>query len=261
MATGRTHKKYTKVYANGYDLTGYATELGPLSVVYDSEGLTALNDATKSGLPGQAEISFGTYSGIFDNTATSGFHVLHEAADQTVVISAVIGIKGIPAAGDPVFSGEFRQMDYMVNGDATMVAATMSFPQTDALAVTQSYPRAWGQLNHANGAETAVNGGTSDHDVGASTAFGGYGFLHLLAGNGSCTFSIESSDTNVDGNFDSDGDIITFATTDASTPFSEIKTTAALTTTILRYSRWQISLGTATTVTFVMGLVRGHVHG
>jgi hypothetical protein len=81
--------------------------------------------------------------------------------------------------------------------------------------------------------------------------------LHLLAGDGTATFTIEHSAVDADGDFDSTGAIITFDTTAAATPFSEIKATAAVTTTINQYTRWQVALGTATTVTFVMSLVRG----
>ena len=113
------------------------------------------------------------------------------------------------------------------------------------------------RLLHASAAETAANGGTASHDHGAATTNGGVGFLHVLAGNGTATFSIEHSATNTDGAFDSTGAVVTFATTNASSPFAEIKATATATTTIQRYTRWQVTLGTATTVTFVMGMLRG----
>jgi hypothetical protein len=135
--------------------------------------------------------------------------------------------------------------------------ATIEFGMADGAAANLKYPVAWGRLLHASSAATGANGGTANHDNGASTAFGGIGFLHVLAGNGTATFTIEHSATNTDGAFDSTGAVITFAGTAAATPFAEIKATATPTTTIQRYTRWQVALGTATSVTFVMGLLRG----
>jgi hypothetical protein len=74
MATGRTVFKHSRVYIDGYDLSGYSRSFGPLGVSYAAEMIAALTDGVKNTLPNHATISPGVINGIFDNTATSGLH-------------------------------------------------------------------------------------------------------------------------------------------------------------------------------------------
>ena len=256
--TGRTHKKYMRVYGGGYDLSGYTRNIGPLVEEFDMEETAALSDPIMTGMMGKPSLRLGTLDGLLNNTAVSGLHALHSVPGSLNVWSVVIGAGAVPVAGDPAFSGSWRSNSYYVPPEATgAIPASIEFGEYAYDAVVRAYDRAFGRLLHANGAETAANNGTADHDNGASSAGGGFGFLHVLSGNGTATFSIEHSATNTDAQFDATGAIITFATTAAATPFGEVKAAASITTTVQRYLRWQVTLGTATTVTFVMGFVRG----
>jgi hypothetical protein len=209
-------------------------------------------------LPGHASIKLGPINGIFDSTATTGIHALHSVAGSKYIVTVALGDRAAPAAGVPVFCGEWYQNGYTLGAEGEgLVPATLEMGEWAVNGETLDYPRAWGKLLHPSSAATAVNSGTANEDNGAASTKGGYGVLHLLAGNGTATFTIEHSAVDADGDFDSTGAIITFDTTAAATPFSEIKATAAVTTTINRYTRWQVALGTATTLTFVMSLVRG----
>ena len=256
MATGRTLKRWTRFFMGGYDLSGYSHSFGPAGAEHETPGITALSDAVQGGLPDHAMISLGDFKGIFDNTATSSLHVLHSGNQGAAhIVTAAIGIRAAPAAGDPVFSGRFMLDNYKSVTADGMLAVEMKFGPWDAANLI-AYDRPWGFLSHANGAETAVNGATGLDDNGASSALGGFGVLHVLDGNGTATVSIEHSAVNVDGNFDSTGDIIAFAEANGTSPSSQIVATATPTTTINRYTRWQISLNSASTMTFVVSLIR-----
>ena len=258
MATGRPRPKDLRVYIGGFDLNAYTMTIGPLAEVFAHDSQAALADAINGGYSGQSTTSVGTLNGFFDNTATSGLHVLHEAGSGSAhIISVAIGIRAAPVDGDPAFLGSWLQNSYQVSGEGVTVPATIEFGDSDITAAHVPYSTSWGFVSHASGAETAVNGATGLDDNGASSAFGGFAVLHGLAGNGTATVSIEHSAVNADGNFDSTGDIIAFSEVDFSTPFSAIAVAATTTTTINRYTRWQVSLNTATTLTFVVTMVRG----
>jgi hypothetical protein len=255
---GRTHVKHCRVYTGGYDLSGYSRLIGPLTTEFTAEPTAAMADTIKTAVLGHPSIMVGTLDGLLDNTASSGLHVLHSAAGGVQIVTVAIGDRAAPAAGDPIFAGSWYQKSYHAAPEiGGTLPVTMEFGEWATEAATRAYKRAWGNLLHAKGAETAVNGGTANHDHGASSAFGGFGVLHVFAGDGTATFTIEHSAVNVDGNFDSTGAIVTFATTDTTVPFAEIKPTAAVTTTVQRYIRWQVALGTATSVTFALSFVRG----
>jgi hypothetical protein len=254
MATGRTVLKHARFYVDGYDLSGLARTFGPLLWDYPTADLTTLTDEVKGGLSGQPNISVGTLRTVLTNTA-SGIHAAVEEAGTARTVMAPIGIRAAPAAGDPVFVGVFQQGAYKLVEEEGAAILNIPFSGWNINNLI-SYDKPWADLVHAHGAETAVNSGTADVDGAASSSKGGYGVLQVFAGNGTCTFSIEHSGTNTDGAFDSAGDLLAFDTTDATVPRAEIKSLGK-TATVNRYLRWQISLGTATTVTFAIAFVRG----
>jgi hypothetical protein len=256
---GRTLQQYARVYVGGYDLSGYTHQLGETKWQFESETEAALTEPIKGvqGGFGQAEISPGAINAFLDSTAGGMHEIFNAVAGTLKIVTIALGDLAVPAAGNPVFTGSFALNHYGHTQGKHAVGAIMEFGKTHLNAAELAYPIPWGVLLHASGAETAVNGGTCSHDNAVSTTAGGFGVLQVLAGDGTATFTIEHSATNTDAAFDSTGAVITFAGTAAATPFAEIKCTAAKTTTIQRYTRWQAALGTAHTVTFVMGLVRG----
>ena len=246
----RTHKKNWRVYVSGYDMSGYSFGIGPLSNEYEEVGETAFSDGVHGKYCGQATNSIGTLNTVFDNTASIGSHTVLSSVAKRIVTVA-IGDTNAPAAGDPTFNGEFEQTGYLGTGEG-MITATVPFaPSSEA--TTLLYPRAFGVLLHASGAETGANTGTSDHDHGAQTTYGGYGVFHLISSDGTCTLSIDDASTDTNPSFSS---LLSAAEMDASSaPKYEIEALAT-NATVERYLRWQIALNTATTATFVISFVR-----
>jgi hypothetical protein len=254
----RTHIKHARVYVGGYDLSSYVMTLGSMGIEHDTAVTATLTESIKtlSGGFGQAQPVLGQLNGVFDNTAATGLHALHATPGSPQIVTVALGMLAAPAAGDVVYAAEHLTTAYGADSGQYPVGATLVFGGPPSTIETPQYGQVWGTLLHPSGAETAVNGGTANHDYGAATALGGVGILHVLAGNGTCTFKIEHSATNTDAQFDATGAVVTFDTTAAASPFAEIKCVGK-TTTVQRYLRWQITLGTATTVTFVMSFIRG----
>ena len=255
MATGRTHPKHTRFYMAGYDMSGYSRTVGPLKWEYEPAEITAqMGDAVKGYLPGKASISPGVLNGVFDNTATSGLHVIASTVAQSEVIMIPIGIRAAPAIGDPVFMGEFVQLGYNAEISGAAVFANIPFGEWDVanlLAHQQNKP--WGVLLHAKTARTAANStATGVDDYEAATALGGSMMYQVFAGDGTATISIDDSAD------DSSFAALTGATSGELDCSTVQKGVVDLTATrdVRRYLRWQLSLNTATTVTFAIGFCR-----
>ncbi len=260
MATGRTVSKFTQVFIDGFDMSGFARSIGPLVVDYGGTQEAALSDAIKnvSGGLDQPSVMVGTLDTFLDNTATVGTHVNLATPGTLHRVTVAIGIQAAAAAGDPAFAGEWVENSYIAEVTGGTLAVTADFGEAHNLAASFDYGQGWGHvIDPGTTARTAVNGGTSDHDNGASSALGGFAVLQGLAGNGTATVSLEHSAVDADGNFDSTGDILAFAETDFSTPFAAIAVVATPATTVQRYVRWQVSLNGASTLRFNLMFIRG----
>jgi len=246
----RTHKKNWRVYVDAYDMSGYGFDIGPLVEGSEPVGNTAFTDGIIGFLPGQSIHSIGTLNVNLDNTATSGAHTVLSTRDERVVTIA-IGDVDAPAAGDPTFNGEFWQKDYISSGEG-MVSATIPF-EPSASATNLRFNKAWGRLLHPLGTETAVNTDTSDYDHGAQTTYGGFMVYHLTASNGTVALKVQDASTDSDVSY---SDLVSSGDIDASVaPVSGI-VVLGLDATVERYLRWQMTLNTATTATFVISFVR-----
>lgn len=255
MATGRTNLKHARFYADGYDLSGYARQFGPLLCEFAAEAEAALLDEVKGALPGVATLGVGELNGFFDNTATSGLHAVMNGAGVKRAVMCPIGIRAAPAQSDPVYCGEFEQLAYHGVPEGNFVTANIPFGPTDVAAATLVYAKPWGVLLHAKAAETAVNTATGVDDNGAASALGGFMAYQVFAGNGTATLKVQDAATNLDASFAD----LTGATT-GSLDMSAVRAgqvAIGVAATVRRYLRYQIVLGTATTVTFALAFVRG----
>jgi hypothetical protein len=220
---------------------------------FDETELTTITDAVKGVLPAHATLGIGTLNGVVDNTASTGLHILASGGPGTKrTVMVAIGIQAVPAQGDPVYIGEFEQQGYYQEGPYVSIP----FEKTSDSATSLLYSKPWGiLLRAASAATTAVNSanGISDMITPASTAFGGYMCYQVLSGDGTATIKVQDA-TSAGGSF-SDISGMTTGSIDCSTPKYGI-VAIGRTSTIRAYTRWQIVLGTATTLTFALGLVR-----
>ena len=254
---GRTLPRFTRVYIDGYDVSGYSRTIGPLALEYEAIDLTAqMGDDVKGYLPGHPTISPGELNSVFETDSDSlASHGILSAQNDDRVVLIAIGDRAAPAQGDPAFMGEFLQLGYQAQEDAGAVVSNVPFgPWEQNSAI--DYERPWGTLAHPLGAETAASSDVGyDDGAGGSTALGGYMVWHVTAGDGTATITLEHDDTEADGGYAAIGGLTT-GVIDCSTVQTGVAVTTARTTEILQYVRPQMTKGTATTVTFVLGFCR-----
>jgi len=253
MATGRTVSKFTKVYIDGYDLTGYSRTAPMLNWGFSPAQWMALDDPAMGALPGQASISLGNYNGILDNT-DDGLHDVLASSDAVRDVMIPIGIRADPAAGDPCFCAQVSQNSYQAQPGGGMVTVTIDLGNWDERGDSKAFPIPWGYLLHASGAETGTNtSGTYSIDSGdTGTTLGGYMMYQLFSSDG--TVAIKVDDSPDDAAWTT---LLTSGDIDASsTPQSGIVATS-LTETVDRYLKWRLTFNTASTATFALAFVRG----
>jgi hypothetical protein len=251
----------------GYDLSGHARKIGPLSCIFQEGADDPLNASIIGTWLGQAAISPGTLNGIFDTTALTGIHALLGTPGTQRNVLVAQGIRAVPAIGDPTFCGQFQQDDYIVGPGETPVIATIKFSPTSgvdmgATTSLKNYNQPWGILLHTNVAATAAYTGTGINN-GDDSHLGGYMMYQVTtaagAGYMTATIKVQDSTEEVNGSY---GDLLSSGVIncgtggDTAVPISGVVALAA-TATVKQFVRWQILLGTATSVTFVLSFVRG----
>lgn len=253
----RTHQKHVRAYVDGLDLSGYSRQVGALAWMFGAEPDMSFTDGSKNILIGQPEINAGTLNTFMDNTAAVSPHVNLNTGNGTRNVMVAIGANATPVAGDPVFAWKFEQSAYSVEQGSGFI--TVSIPIGAAsYASTLTYSKPWGVLLAPMAARTAANTAVGIDDNGAASSLGGIFIYHASTSNGTFTLTAQEADTNVDGSFAAITGATSGSITAAVTPQSgmiALSTTAA----IKRYLRFQLTLGTATTVTFASAFIRNNL--
>lgn len=257
---GRTTKRFVRAYVDGYDLSGYSRSVGPLTWEFDTADLTAdMGDNVKGYLPNHPTISPGALNAVLatDSDSLASHGVLSAQNDDRVVLIA-IGDKAAPVAGDPAFMGEFLQLGYHADEDGGAIMSNVPFGPWEGSSLI-AYGQPWGTLAHPLEAADSDGSDSDDFiDYGSSdaSAYGGYMVWQVTSGDGTATITMEHSTTTND----SDAAAISGLTTgeiDFSSVSCGVAVTTSRTQSINRYTRWQISMNSASTCTFALGFVRG----
>lgn len=261
--TGRTTIKHTRFYADGYDLSGYTRSYGPLTWEYATAEDAALTDGVKGALPSTAQLGVGTLNGFFDNTATSGLHVLTSGAGVLRNVMIPWGMRTAPVAGDPVYVGQFVQDGYMAETDANWMYASVPFGMASTLTPVRGlYSKPWGVLLNPSSAKTGANTAVGIDDWGAATAFGGYMSYQLfaVAGTGTVTLKVQDAATNLNASFADLSGATSGAIAHTAVPTAGI-VTIGVTATVRRYLRWQLVFSGITSATFALSFTRSLAAG
>jgi hypothetical protein len=250
---GRTLLKHSRFYADGINLSGFTRAFGPLMWEFEEVDATCPpGDDAKGYLVGQPTITPTVLNSVMD-PATPGVYDINAPGTYRHVM-APLGIGAAPAAGDPVFMGKFLHKGFHSGDDSGLMIATLPFGPNYADG-SPAYEVPWGVLLHAYAARTAVNAAVGIDDYGAATALGGYMAYQVFSSDGTATVKVQDAAVNADGSFaDLAGattGVVDFTTAQAG--IVELGKTA----TVRRYLRWQIVLGTATTITFALAFHRG----
>jgi hypothetical protein len=257
MATGRTLSRWSRVYGNGYDLSGYTRSLGTLPWEFESGDISAMTEEINNYLIGRATIGPVTLNGVFDSTATSGLHVLASGVNTSWDLMIALGIRAAPAMGDPVYCGKFTQKGYQAQEDNVAMVATVPFGLWDGGDLLH-YEQPWGTLVHPLGVEDAVNADAGYDDgigAGAPSELGGYMMYQVTAhtGVGNAIISIDDSANNIAWAALGDATVSVEDTDIPCAGIVEIDKDAE----VRQYIRWQLSLAGMTDITFALAFVRG----
>jgi len=257
MTTGRTLKRWTRVYVDGYDFSGYTREVGPLSIVSPEVEQVGLSDSVRGALPDLPEVTMGTLNAIFSSDTGAHVQAVLGVPGVSRDVMIPIGIQAAPAQGDPVFMGAFNHNGFVLSPSGGDMALTVPFGRTSP-AEGMTYSNPWGVLLHASSATTGANTATGVDDRGAASSKGGWMMYQVFSveGTGTLVISIQDAAVNSNASFAdlsgaTSGDIAHTAV-----PCSGI-VKLSTTATVRRYLRWQLSLTDITSATFALSFVRG----
>ncbi len=246
-------ERHARVFCDGYDISGYANSIGALALKFAATPNHAYSDAVMNVLAGRPTIGAGNISALADND-TAGLHVLANSGAGTRNIMVAFGVLAAPVAGNPVFAWKFEETGYQVSAGSGFLASTLEVGSASYAGIL-SYNTPWGVLLHASSAETAANTAVGLDDNGASSAKGGIFVYHIQSSDGTVTIKAQDAATNLDGSF-ADLSGATSGSVDASVTPKSGMIALSTSATVRRYIRWQLALGTATTVTFTSALIR-----
>jgi hypothetical protein len=259
--------KYTRVYLDGRDFSGYARSIsGPIGAVFDT-GVDDPFSASLKGAPvGRGSISPGTVTALFDNT--SGMADLADPTQFGVdyrYLMYAFGSTAVPAIGGTVFGGYFKQTGFQVSPADNPTSATVSFAGAaveHVISIMSDYICPWGVLVHDNDTETAANSDDGfDSNAAGQTSVGGWMMYQVTAAVGTgdivCTIKIQDCDT-VDGSY---GDLLSTGAINLGSSGTYVPAygivTLAHDADVEQYLRWQIVAGDGfTSADFVLAFFR-----
>jgi hypothetical protein len=257
----RTVTRYTRLYQNGYDLSGEVLAVGDLDWDYGFEEATAWNWDVRGGLFDRARIATGTANTILrvEDDGFSPHDTLTGWQGSNVALMLAVGMGSAPALGSPAWCAVHEQKRvYLGVPAAGLVTVSLDYsPATAHGSTALAYDVPWGVILHPLGAETAVSTATG-HDGGAASTGGGWMMAQITAieGEGTPTIKVQHAETNSNASFtDVAGLSVPVAHTDV--PCAKIAQ-AATNTTINRYTRFQLAdLTGITSISFVLAFMRG----
>jgi len=249
----RLNSKFTRVYINGYDVSGTARNCGTWGAKVSLPTASAYSDEVENTVPGKANIVCGPINAFLAPSATVGLHELMNSGSAIADILIADASIAVPAAGDPVFAWRMQESEYMANGE-DIVGVNIAFPDAAYNSVL-TYDNPFGYLLHAKSEVDAVNT-AAGVDFGAQTTKGGWLMYQIfdITGAGTVTLSIEHAAISTYA-------ALTGATSGAiATASAPISGIVALSSalTVEKKTRWQIAFGgDATKCTFALAFIRG----
>lgn len=251
----RLNPKFTRVYANGYDISGTARNIGTVGVEMEDSPAAAYSDAVMNTILGRASIKCGPLNAFLSPSSATGLHELMSAGNIVQNIMIPFGTIAEPTVGMPVFAWTMQQGSYTSDGDG-IVGVNINFPNA-SYSTIKGYENPFGLLVHAKAARTAANTAVGTIDNGAASALGGIFAWQLFSSNGTCTLSIDDSATNLNNAAFAALSGATSGELDATTTPASGMVALAKTATVRQYLRWQLALNSATTATFALAFIRG----
>ena len=247
----RLNTKFTRIYINGYDVSGTVRSAGERGAKVALPSASAYSDAVENTVGGKANIVCGPLNAFLSPSAAIGLHELMSSGN--VVSDVMIPDSSIsePVLGDPVFAYRMMSAEYKANGE-DIVGVNISLPDAAYNAGNKYLPM--GYLLHPKGSETGANT-AAGVDFGAQTLTGGWLMYQIfsITGTGTVTITIDHAAVSTYA-------ALTGATSGAiataTAPCSGIITLPG-DLTIDKKTRWQIAFGaSATACSFALAFIR-----
>ncbi len=253
----RLNPKYTRIYVNGYDLSGDARDAGTRGYKAEMPLVFAYSDDVFNTVPGKVSIECGPLNAFLSpmTSGSTGSFELLKAGTGTFDIMIPDGIQAVPAVGCPVFCAKMEEGEFTANGEG-VIGINVAFPNASYSAI-KTYDLPFGLLIHAKGTETGANTAIGTIDNGAASSKGGVFCYQLFSSNGTVTLSVDDSATNLNNAAFAALSGATSGSIDASTTPKSGMVALGTTATVRQYLRWQLAFGTANTATFALGFIRG----
>jgi hypothetical protein len=251
----RLNPKYTRVYANGYDISGTARNIGTVGIEMEDTPAAAYSDAVMNTILGKGSVKCGPLNAFLSPSAAIGLHELMSAGNIVQNIMIAFGTIAEPTVGMPVFAWTMQQASYTSGGEG-IVGVNVNFPNA-SYSTIKGYENPFGLLVHAKGDEIGANIAIGTIDNTAPSALGGIFAWQVFSSDGTCTVSIDDSATNLNNAAFAALSGATSGEVDATTTPASGMVALAKTATVRRYLRWQLALNSATTVNFSLAFIRG----
>lgn len=249
----RINQIYNRIYDNGYDVSGYANQIGDLDWSRAFTPQAAFSDDVMNGIAGKTTISAGNINAFLDND-TAGLTSITKTAAGTHDIMIAFGTNSVSILGDPFYMWRFENTSYKAGGSDGFLATTINVGNASYASIL-SCDKPWGYILHPKGTETAVNTAIGLDDFQAATAYGGIFVYHLLSSDGTVTLSVEDAATNTNPSFAALSGATSGSINASVTPKYGMIALGA-TATVRRYLRFQVAFGTGTTCSFISGFIR-----
>jgi len=247
----RTVKRWSRFYADGYNLSSEVGTIGPLPWEYDAESFAALDWEVRGALPDQVNLGAGPVNGLFSQEASGTLQaVCVPGVDRHVMVP--IGFLAAPVMGDPVYCARLLETSGKLTPGTGLMTGSWTFAPSILAAL--NYTKPWGVLLNALANRTAVNA-SAGVDGGAASSAGGYMAYQVFAGAGAGSVVIKVQDS-ADNAAWLDLASATISVASGAIPAAG-QVQIPVTATVRRYLRWQIVFTGMTGVTFALAFVRG----
>lgn len=247
----RTVKRWSRFYADGYNLSSEVGTIGPLLWEYDFESFAALDWEVRGGLPDQVNLGAGPVNGLFSQETGGTLQaVLVPGVDRHVMVP--VGFLAPPAMGDPVYCARLLETTGKLTPGTGLMTGSWEF--APSILGDMKYTKPWGVLLNPLQSRTAVNA-AAGVDGGAATTAGGFMAYQVTAGAGAGSVVLKVQDS-ADNAAWLDLASATVSVASGSIPAAG-HVQLGVTATVRRYLRWQLVFTGMTGVTFALAFVRG----
>lgn len=197
VSTGKTHSRYARFLADGYNLSGSARSLGQGGIVHTEAPMSGWSADLNEFGHGRGAVMMGPFQAVFDKDDEAGSYDALSGNDAAVV-SLVLGIGEAPTIGAPAFSADVEQFEDTVTvSDDSPVILNADFSAAVA------GEAGWGQML-AIGASISSSTDLGSLDGGASSSDGFIAVLHVVTSEGamgSNDFTLQLEDSANDSDW------------------------------------------------------------